>query len=138
MSCLPDTEIFCLTQIPVESSAHIKEVAFAVSVDTLLDDGYGAVERLVAGGDDDMTVVKANAFLASNSRIDDTRMVKYKKPDNAASSNSRTKYKIETYSVGEREVSNDWYVFMCLNGSTIKLGSQLIVSFSFPASHQRK
>ena len=105
-----------------------------MSVDTLLDDGYGAVARLVAGGDDDMTVVKANAFLASNSRIDDKRMVKYKKPDNAASSNSRTKYEIETYSVGEREVSNDWYVF-----STIKLGSQLIVSFSLPpASHERK
>lgn len=110
-----------------------------MSVDTLLDDGYGAVARLVAGGDDDMTVVKANAFLASNSRIDDKRMVKYKKkPDNAASSNSRMKYEIETYSVGEREVSNDSYVFMCLNGSTIKLGSQLIVSFSLPASHQRE
>ena len=75
----------------------IKETASAVPVDKLLDGGYGAVARLVQDEEEQLMVpVKANAFLASLSRIDDNRMIKYKKSD-------RNKFHIETYSVGERE-----------------------------------
>ena len=84
-------------KIPVGSSSHITETASAESVDDLLDEGYKAVARLVTKGEDETVsmVVKANAFLASLSRIDDDRMMKYKPEEK--------KYHLETYSISERE-----------------------------------
>jgi hypothetical protein len=84
-------------QLPVNNSAPIKEVASFQSVDQLLEDGFGAVVRLFRDGDTNMPV-KANAFLASSSRIDDDRMLKYKISDAA-----NKKFLRVTYSVGERE-----------------------------------
>jgi hypothetical protein len=86
-----------LGKIPVGSSIDITETASAESVDDLLDEGYKAVARLVTrGGDETVSmVVKANAFLASLSRIDDNRMMKCKP--------NKNKYLLETYSVCERE-----------------------------------
>lgn len=93
---------FYWINLPVESAESIKLVASAQSIDSLLDNGYGAVARLIDGEDEMNMTVKSNAFLASLSRIDDNRMMKYKK-DNSSASAASTKYKIETYSVGERE-----------------------------------
>ena len=90
------------TNLPVDSAESIKLVASAKSVDSLLDDGYGAVARLIEGEDEMNMTVKSNAFLASSARIDDNRMMKYKM-DNLSASAASNKYKIETYSVGERE-----------------------------------
>ena len=87
-----------MLQMPVNNSEQIKEVASGVSVDGLLDEGYGAIARLLPGGDKRVTV-KSNAFLASLSRIDDGRMSKYKIENNP----STARYTIETYSLGERE-----------------------------------
>ena len=89
--------------MPVNNSEQIKEIASGVSVDGLLDEGYGAIARLLPGGDKRVTV-KSNAFLASLSRIDDGRMSKYKIENNPSSrSNAAARYTIETYSLGERE-----------------------------------
>jgi hypothetical protein len=63
--------------MPINSSAPVKEVASFQSVDQLLDEGYGAVARLVQG-EDMNTTVKANTFLASLSKVDDDRMLKCK------------------------------------------------------------
>ena len=84
----------------MNSSAPVKEVASFQSVDQVLDEGYGALARLVQGGDVN-TTVKANTFLASSSRIDDKRMLKYKV--DADSQKPKQLHHCETYSVGERE-----------------------------------
>jgi hypothetical protein len=86
--------------MPVNSSAHVKEVASFQSVDQLLDEGYGAVARLVQG-EDMTTTVKANTFLASLSKIDDDRMLKCKV--HVGSEQPKVRYHRETYSISERE-----------------------------------
>jgi hypothetical protein len=86
--------------MPVNSSAPIKEVASFQSVDRLLDEGYGAVARLIQGGDLN-TTVKANTLLASLSKIDDDRMLKYKV--DVGIEQPKNRYHRETYSVSERE-----------------------------------
>lgn len=91
---------FYWINMPVNSSAPVKEVASFQSVDQLLDEGYGAVARLVQG-EDMNTTVKANTFLASLSKIDDDRMLKCKV--NVGSQQPKLRYHRETYSVGERE-----------------------------------
>ena len=86
--------------MPVKSTEAIKLVASAVSIDSLLDEGFGAVARLLMSGEElENLPVKSNAFLASLSRIDDGRMIRYK----LEGSNKKKTYEIETYSVGERE-----------------------------------
>jgi len=93
---------FYWTNIRLISSEHIKEVASGVSIDGFLDDGYGAVARLLQCDSEQDMPVKSNAFLASLSRIDDDRMIKYKLNDTSGPRTS-VKYHIETYSVAERE-----------------------------------
>lgn len=93
---------FYWTNIRLESSAKIKDVASGVSMDGFLDDDYGAVARLLQDDDEEDMAVKANTFLASLSRIDDDRMIKCKL-DGSSGRNSSSKYQIETYSVAERE-----------------------------------
>jgi len=83
--------------LPVTNSEHIKDVASKVSVDTCLDNGWESVSKLLYG-DKENVVYKANAFLASESRIDDIRMMgKYK------ACASTDKYEIQSYSIAERE-----------------------------------
>lgn len=85
--------------MPVKSTERVKSVASGVSIDGLLDDGYEAVARILLRDKELMTTpVKANAFLASLSRIDDSRMIRCKleKGQNA-------KHHISSYSVSERE-----------------------------------
>ncbi len=84
----------------MNSSSPITDVASFQSVDQVLDEGYGAVARLVPGCDMN-TTVKANSFLAPSSRIDDERMLKYKV--DADSQKPNDVHHCETYSVGERE-----------------------------------
>lgn len=94
---------FYWMNMPVKCTDHIKDVAFAASIDGLLDEGFGAVARLLLSDKElRSTPVKANAFLSSLSRIDDSRMMKYKL-ENCSGPNTNTKFQIETYSVGERE-----------------------------------
>jgi hypothetical protein len=89
---------FCIRCSPVDSHSGLKDVASAVSVDSCLEDGWAPIARLIPRADNNMTV-KANAFLASLSRIDDSRMLsKYKTAES-----SSTKYIVECYSVAERE-----------------------------------
>lgn len=69
---------FYWTNIPVNNTERIKEVASAVPVDDLIDEGYGAVARLLQSEDEQLRMpVKANNFLASISRIDDDRMISW-------------------------------------------------------------
>ncbi len=63
-----------------------------------MDPDYGTLERLVYDGDDEHLTVKANTFLASLTKIDDDRMLKYSIGDFG-----RTKIKLEHYTVAERE-----------------------------------
>lgn len=93
---------FYWMNIPVNSTDHIKEVASMVSADSLLDEGFGAVARLLQDEDEMSTPVKANAFLASLSRIDDNRMMKYEIEDESTSK-PNAQYLLKRYSVGERE-----------------------------------
>ena len=96
---------FYWTNIPVKNTNEIKEASSSTSVDgpvSCLDEGYGAVARLLQDEMEQLSVpVKANTFLASLGRIDDNRMIKYKKTDDTSS--RQKKYQIETYSVRERE-----------------------------------
>lgn len=86
-----------ILQIPVNSADHIKDVASEVSADVCLEPGWRSIVHLL---DDDPIVFKSNAFLASPSTIDDTRMQSKYKEDTTAPAD---KYSIETYSVAERE-----------------------------------
>lgn len=89
---------FCIRCSPIDNHSDLKDVASAVSVDSCLEDGWAPIARLIQQADNNMTV-KANAFLASLSRIDDSRMLsKYKTAES-----SSTKYIVECYSVAERE-----------------------------------
>lgn len=65
--------------------------------DGILDPGYGIVESLWHDVNEPL-IVKANTFLASLTKIDDDRMLKYSTGDIG-----RTKIKLEHYSVAERE-----------------------------------
>lgn len=86
--------------MPVNSAEHIKDVASAVSADVCLEPGWRSILHLLDEEDVDV-MYKANAFLASLSRVDDTRMKAKYKVNDAIHSNG--KYKIETYSIEERE-----------------------------------
>ena len=81
--------------IPV---ASIGDEARSVSVESILEDGYGLVETLIDDGND--YNIKANTLLASLTRIDDDRMMKAKLSDQQS---GRTKIIVEPYSVAERE-----------------------------------
>ncbi len=86
-------------QIPLRNSEKYTSVASEVSADYdgILDPGYGLVERLTYDDSTHLTV-KANTFLASLTKIDDDRMLKYSTGDSGGS-----KIKLESYSVNERE-----------------------------------
>lgn len=86
--------------IPV---ASIGDEARSVSVESVLDDGYGLVETLIDDGND--YNIKANTLLASLTRIDDDRMMKAKLVDQQSADHQsrRTKIIVEPYSVAERE-----------------------------------
>jgi len=84
-----------------------KDITQDVSVDDVLGDGYLAIARILRDPEEQYSqvqrsTVKANALLASASRIDDDRMLKCKKLDGSGSPRSR--YLVETYSVADREV----------------------------------
>mmetsp|Transcript_4758 Transcript_4758/g.10215 ORF Transcript_4758/g.10215 Transcript_4758/m.10215 type:complete len:375 (+) Transcript_4758:131-1255(+) len=91
---------FYWINLRLRSSAQIKDVAAGLSLDGFLDEGYGAVARLLQGEDEENMPIKSNSFLASLSNIDDDRMVKYKLD---GTSGRKKKYHIETYSITERE-----------------------------------
>lgn len=93
---------FYWTNVRLKSSAKIKDVASGVSLDGFLDEGYGTVARLIQAEDQEDMPVKSNSFLASLSRIDDDRMIKYKLAGTSGR-NASAAYHIETYSVAERE-----------------------------------
>ena len=66
-----------------------------MSADDCLDDGWLSITRLLP--EEKVQTYKANAFLASSSRIDDRRMMgKYQ-------SNASGKYTVKSYSISERE-----------------------------------
>lgn len=79
--------------------AKYTDVASQVSVDYdgILDPGSGIVERLMYDDSTHLTV-KANTFLASLTKIDDDRMLKYSTDDSG-----QPKIKLGHYSVSERE-----------------------------------
>lgn len=83
-------------QIPLDNVEKYTSVASEVSADYdgILDPGYGLVERLTYDDSAHLTV-KANTFLASLTKIDDDRMLKY--------STGAGDFKLESYSVSERE-----------------------------------
>ena len=56
---------FYWMNLPVESTDAIKQVASAVSVDVILDDGYEATARQLQNEEEKLAPVKANTFLAS-------------------------------------------------------------------------
>lgn len=78
----------------MNNSDQIRDTASKVSAGSCLDSGWRSIEHLL---DEDVQVFKANAFLASLSRIDDDRM------KGRYATQSDNKYVIETYSVSERE-----------------------------------
>lgn len=89
---------FYWCNIPVRSIEGIKNVASHVSADVCLDEGFLMSERVLeleGFHEYARAVVKANAFMASSSRINDNRMIKIK--------NEEGRYYIHTYSVRERE-----------------------------------
>ena len=82
----------------MKTSDYIKEFASAVSAGECLDDGFTCISSLLR---EMSTSFKANAFLASQSRVDDSRMfARYKVDTNGIASR---KYNVESYSVSERE-----------------------------------
>jgi len=88
-----------LVQYTTRNKEKVTNVASQISADCdgILDSGYGLLERLVCDDKRHITV-KANTFLASLTKIDDDRMLKYSTGDSG-----RTKIKVQPYSVTERE-----------------------------------
>ena len=86
--------------MPVNDADSIKQFASKVSAKECLDEGWRSIVDLLP--EEEVEVYKSNAFLASETRIDDHRMEgKYKTDDDDSS--SRYKYIVATYSVSERE-----------------------------------
>lgn len=80
-------------------SDYIKDFASVISADDCLDDGFACISSLLPA--ENVATFKANAFLASQSRVDDSRMfARYKVDNNSITSG---KYNVESYSVSERE-----------------------------------
>ena len=93
---------FYWTNIAVNEYRH-KDITQDVSVDDVLRDGFVAIARILRDPEEryaqvQRSTVKANALLASTSRIDDDRMLKCKKLKESG------RYLVETYSVKDREV----------------------------------
>lgn len=83
-------------EMPVKSIEGIKNIAGHVSADVSLDEGFLMPERVLEPEtmcNYARPVVKANAFMASSTRIDDARMIRIKMESG--------KYYINTFSVRE-------------------------------------
>ena len=94
------------TNIAVKEYRH-KDITQDVSVDDVLGDGFMSIARILRDPEEQYSqvqrsTVKANALLASTSRIDDDRMLKCKKLKDSGSLGAR--YLVDTYSVEDREV----------------------------------